>query len=83
MELQSYSILDRAIERTVLPTCQPVWHGSDGVEPRSKGMLTGKYRRGQPTPDTLRAMRFPKMVSDTRTLEVVDQLVPLAQDAGL
>jgi aryl-alcohol dehydrogenase (NADP+) len=44
-------------------------------------MLTGRVRRGQDT-DVRRAKIF-SVFSDERRLEVVEQLVPLAEEAGL
>jgi aryl-alcohol dehydrogenase-like predicted oxidoreductase len=51
--------------------------------PLSKGMLTGRYRKGQPLPDSVRAKYFPQQLSDKRNLDAVEQLIPLAQEAGL
>lgn len=83
IEQQPYSILNRGIEREVLPACHQYGMGVSAWSPLAKGLLTGKYRKGQPQPDTLRAKYFPTMMSDARSLEVVEQLVPLARDAGL
>jgi aryl-alcohol dehydrogenase-like predicted oxidoreductase len=83
VEQQPYSLLNREIERAVLPTCQRYGLGVSAWSPLAKGLLTGKYRRGQPTPDTLRAKYFPKMMSDADSLNSVEQLIPLARDAGL
>ncbi len=82
-EQQPYSILNRSIEREVLPVCQRFGMGVTAWSPLSKGMLTGKYRKGQKTPETLRAKFFPKAMSDERSLDVVEQLLPVAADAGL
>jgi aryl-alcohol dehydrogenase-like predicted oxidoreductase len=82
-EQPPYSILDRGIERDMLPTCQRYGMGVMVWSPLSKGMLTGKYRKGQPMPDSLRARFMPKQMSDERSLETVEQLIPLAQEAGL
>jgi aryl-alcohol dehydrogenase (NADP+) len=82
-EQQPYSILNRAIEREVLPACQRYGMGVTAWSPLAKGMLTGKYRKGRQQPDTLRAKYFPKMMSDEHSLDVVEQLIPLAQSAGL
>ena len=57
--------------------------GVSAWSPLAKGMLTGKYRKGQPTARHASRKVFPKMVSDERSLEVVEQLIPLAQSAGL
>ena len=53
------------------------------MEPRSKGLLTGRYRKGQPMPDSLRARRMPRQMSDERSLDAVEALLPLAAEAGL
>lgn len=82
-EQQPYSILNRNIEREVLPTCQKYGMGVSAWSPLAKGMLTGKYRKGQKQPDTLRAKCFPKMMSDEHSLDRVEELIPLAQSAGL
>jgi aryl-alcohol dehydrogenase (NADP+) len=83
IEQQPYSILNRGVERAILPTCQRYGMGVSAWSPLAKGLLTGKYRMGRPQPDTLRAKFFPKMMSDERSLEVIERLLPLAQDAGL
>jgi aryl-alcohol dehydrogenase (NADP+) len=51
--------------------------------PLSKGLLTGRYRKGQAMPDSLRARFMPKQMSDERSLDAVEQLIPLAEEAGL
>src|SRR6201996_2800557 len=83
VEQPPYSILDRGIERDRLPTCQRYGMGVIVWSPLSKGMLTGRYRKGQPLPDSLRAKYFPRQMSDERTLDLVEKLIPLAKDAGL
>lgn len=83
VEQQPYSILNRGVERAILPTCQRYGMGMSAWSPLAKGLLTGKYRKGRPRPDTLRAKFFPKMMSDERSLEAVERLIPLARDAGL
>jgi aryl-alcohol dehydrogenase-like predicted oxidoreductase len=82
-EQPPYSILDRGIERDMLPTCQRYGMGVMVWSPLSKGMLTGRYRKGQPLPDSLRARVFPKQMSDERSLDAVEELIPLAEEAGL
>ena len=82
-EQPPYSILNRSIEREVLPACQRYGMGVMAWSPLAKGMLTGKYRKGQPTPGSLRAKFMPKAMSDEGSLDAVEQLVALAQDAGL
>jgi len=82
-EQPPYSILDRGIEREVLPACERYGMGVMVWSPLSKGLLTGRYRKGQPLPDSLRAKVMPKQMSDDRNLDAVEQLIPLAQEAGL
>jgi aryl-alcohol dehydrogenase-like predicted oxidoreductase len=82
-EQPPYSILDRGIEREVLPVCERYGMGVMVWSPLSKGMLTGRYRRGQPLPDSLRAKYFPKQMSNERSLDAVEQLIPLAEEAEL
>ncbi len=82
-EQPPYSILDRAIEREVLPACGRYGMGAMVWSPLSKGLLTGRYRKGQPLPDSVRAKYFPQQLSDERNLNAVEQLIPVAQEAGL
>jgi aryl-alcohol dehydrogenase-like predicted oxidoreductase len=78
-----YSILGRAIERKVLPTCQKYGMGVLVWSPLAKGMLSGKYRKAAPQPDAARAKMFPKQWSDERNLDAVERLIPIAQDARI
>lgn len=82
-EQPPYSILNRSIEREVLPACQRYGMGVMAWSPLAKGMLTGRYRRGAPQPDTLRARFFPKAMSDAASLNAVEALIPLAEGAGI
>ena len=82
-EQPPYSILNRSIEREVLPICQRYGMGVMAWSPLAKGMLTGKYRKGEQTPDTLRARFFPVAMSDAASLAAVEALLPLAESAGL
>lgn len=82
-EQPPYSILDRGIERDMLPTCQRYGMGVLVWSPLSKGMLTGRYRKGQPLPESIRVKYFPRQMSDERSLGAIEQLIPLAAEAGL
>ncbi|TVT60874.1 aldo/keto reductase [Amycolatopsis rhizosphaerae] len=81
-EQPTYSILNRGIEREVLPVCQQYGMGTLVWSPLAGGLLTGRYRKGQQA-DTHRANYGFKHLSDERRLDAVEQLVSLAQDAGL
>ena len=82
-EQPPYSILGRGIEREVLPACQKYGMGALVWSPLAKGMLTGRYRKGQPLPDSMRAKTFPQQMTDDRNLDAVERLIPIAQEAGL
>ena len=82
-EQPPYSILDRGIEREVLPVAERFGMGVLVWSPLSKGLLTGRYRKGQPLPDSLRAKVMPAQMSDERSLDAVERLIPLADEAGL
>jgi len=83
-----YSMLWQAPEAEVFPLCsangisQIVW------SPLAQGVLTGKYKPGQPLPADSRfasdAMNFAQdLVCSDETLAAVQRLVPVAEEAGL
>ncbi|MDW5266753.1 MULTISPECIES: aldo/keto reductase [Acidobacteriaceae] len=82
-EQPPYSILNRSIEHEVLPVCQKYGMGALVWSPLAKGMLTGRYRKGQPLPDSLRVKYLPRQMSDERNLDAVERLIPIAEQAGL
>jgi aryl-alcohol dehydrogenase-like predicted oxidoreductase len=82
-----YSLLDRSIEREVLPVCRREGVGQWAFSPLAQGVLTGKYsggRRPQGTraADTRRG-RFLESWMNPETLGRVDRFVALASEAGL
>ncbi|MFL6125372.1 aldo/keto reductase [Actinophytocola sp.] len=80
-EQPAYSILNRGIEREVLPVAQRYGLGTLVWGPLGQGMLTGRVRRGER--NDLRRARFVDHLHDERRLEVVERLVPVAEEAGL
>src|SRR6185312_10079357 len=83
-----YSMIWRGIERDVLEVCkrhrisQIVW------SPLAQGVLTGKYKPGEPIPEDSRAAsesmgRWMDSARDQRLLERVQQLRPIADDLGI
>jgi aryl-alcohol dehydrogenase-like predicted oxidoreductase len=80
-EQPPYSILSRGIEREVLPVAQRYGMGILVWGPLGQGMLTGRVRKGQPT-DLRRAHIF-RHLNDERRIDAVEQLIPLAEKAGL
>ncbi|WP_158810357.1 aldo/keto reductase [Beijerinckia sp. L45] len=82
-EQPPYSILNRSIEREVLPLCQTYGMGALVWSPLAKGMLIGRYRKDQPLPDSLRVKFFRNQMSDARNLDAIERLIPVAAEAGL
>jgi aryl-alcohol dehydrogenase-like predicted oxidoreductase len=80
-EQPTYSILSRGIEAEVLPVAQRYGMGTLVWSPLAQGMLTGRIRKGQQT-DLRRTALF-KHLSDERRLDAVEQIIPLAEQAGL
>jgi aryl-alcohol dehydrogenase-like predicted oxidoreductase len=80
-EQPPYSILNRGIEREVLPTCQRYGMGTLVWSPLAMGMLAGKYRKGQAT-NSPRMHWVPKHLTDEHTLNVVEDLITLATGLG-
>jgi aryl-alcohol dehydrogenase-like predicted oxidoreductase len=82
-EQPPYSILSRSIEREVLPVCRRYGMGVLVWSPLAKGMLTGRYRKGQPLPDSLRVKVFGRQMSDETRLDAIEQLMLVAEQARL
>ena len=84
-EQAPYSILVRGIEAEVLPTCRRYGLGMLVWSPLNGGWLTGKYRRDMEAPEGSRAASGNPFVraDDAAKLDVVEQLAPLAAEAGL
>ena len=84
-----YSMLWRVIEGEVVPTCQELGIGQVVFSPLAQGVLTGKYRPGQPPPPGSRATDekggadFIRRLLRDEVLERVAALEPLAAEAGL
>jgi aryl-alcohol dehydrogenase-like predicted oxidoreductase len=84
-----YSMLWRVIESEVVPTCEKLGIGQVVWSPIAQGVLTGKYKPGQPHPAGSRAtddMGGADMISHwlrDEVLEAVTELEPIAADAGM
>jgi len=77
----TYSLLDRVDEQSVLPLCRE--HGIDYVPfgPLSGGWLTGKYRRGEAYPEGSRMTQRPGPYERLATDTVFDGLERLGEEA--
>lgn len=80
-EQPPYSMLNRGIESEVLPVAQRYGMGILAWSPLAQGLLTGRARKGQQT-DLRRAALF-RHLSDERRLDAVEELIALADDAGM
>src|SRR5579864_3666051 len=81
-EQPPYSIINRSIEGEVLPICQRYGMGTLVWSPLAQGLLTGRHRKALQA-DTHRSVGRPQHFHDERKLDVVEQLIPLAEKAGL
>ena len=81
-EQPPYSIVNRGIEREVLPVCERYGMGALVWSPLAMGLLTGRYRKGQQT-DSPRMNFAPGRLTHERKLDAVEELVPLAEKAGM
>jgi aryl-alcohol dehydrogenase-like predicted oxidoreductase len=90
-EQPPYSLLTRAIEYDVLPTCLRHGMGVMAYSPLAGGWLSGKYRKGQEVSgpgSAARAQRFPGAYDSTNPanaakLDAADALAALADEAGI
>lgn len=79
-----YNIMDRTIERELLPFCRQYGIGIIPYSPLAGGILTGKYKEGQAPPPDTRAGRNARMQSQLtpETLGRVEGLQRWAQEQG-
>jgi|SRR5579884_1421095 len=87
-EQPPYSMLARAVEADVLPTCQRHGIGVIPWSPLAGGWLSGRYRLGADIPTSRRAERVPgrfdmSEAANQRKLEVADGLARVAEEAGM
>jgi aryl-alcohol dehydrogenase-like predicted oxidoreductase len=80
-EQPTYSILTRGIETEVLPVAQRYGMGTLVWSPLAMGLLTGRVRKGQQT--DLRRTNLFKHMSDQRRIDTVEQIIPIAEEAGI
>lgn len=85
-----YSMLWRVIEGEVVPTCEELGMSQMVWSPLAQGILTGKYKVGQPVPQGSRAddvagggANMIKRWMTDDVLNAVQQLVPVAQELEL
>jgi aryl-alcohol dehydrogenase-like predicted oxidoreductase len=83
-----YNLLMRDIEREVMPLCREHGIGQVVFSPLEQGLLTGKYKPGQPLPDGSRAADerqnqwIKDLASDQNVLECIDGLNEVSEEVG-
>jgi aryl-alcohol dehydrogenase-like predicted oxidoreductase len=84
-----YNLLNRPYERDLLPLCRELGIGVVPYNPLGAGMLTGKYRRGQPVPEESRFAQgdYGRMYQgrywQDAMFDVVEAVVEVAEKDGL
>ena len=87
-EQPPYSILVRAIEADVLPTCSRYGMGVMSYSPLTGGWLSGRWRKDTGQQSSSRAARLPERFdlshpANQRKLDAVEELAQLADEAGI
>jgi aryl-alcohol dehydrogenase-like predicted oxidoreductase len=87
-EQPPYSILVRAIEADVLPTCARYGMGVMSYSPLTGGWLSGRWRKATGQQSSSRAGRLPErfdlsLPANQRKLDAVEELARLAEEAGI
>lgn len=81
-----YSLLERGIEREVLPACAAFGLGLLPWSPLGRGVLTGKYRHGRPADSRGASPHLEPFVRpylDPRCSSIVESVVTAAQGLGV
>lgn len=82
-----YNMVDRYIEDEIMDICEENGIGIVPFSPLSQGLLTGKYRKGQPIPQGSRAThQADKQINNLLTeenLDKVEALIGIAQELGV
>lgn len=81
-----YNMMDRYIEHEIIPICSKHGIGLTTFSPLSQGLLTGKYKKGQPLPEGSRAThqedkQINNMLTDDN-LDKVERLESVAEGLG-
>jgi aryl-alcohol dehydrogenase-like predicted oxidoreductase len=76
-----YSLLQRSLEEELLPVCERLEIGVLPYFPLASGLLTGKYRRGEPAPAGTRLAMRPERLTD-EAFDVIEALDAFATQRG-
>lgn len=80
-----YSLIDRSVEREVIPACERFGVGMLPYFPLASGLLTGKYHRNQSAPEGTRLAGSPaasRLLNDAN-FDIVEGLERFAQQRGI
>jgi aryl-alcohol dehydrogenase-like predicted oxidoreductase len=77
-----YSLLDRSIEAEVVPACERFGLGVLPYFPLAQGLLTGKFRRGEPAAPGTRLATRPEVL-DSADWDVVEALAAFAEERDM
>lgn len=81
-----YHMMDRYIEHEIMDVCEQYGMGITPFSPLAQGLLTGKYKKGQPYPEGSRAThQADKQVNQLLTdenLDKVEKMEKIAQELG-
>lgn len=82
-----YNMMDRYIEHEIMGVCEEYGIGITPFSPLAQGLLTGKYKKGQPLPEGSRAThQADKQINALLTdenLEKVEKLSKIAEELGV
>jgi len=77
-----YSLLERAVQHEVVPACEHFGLGLLPYFPLASGMLTGKYRKGEPAPEGTRLARVARLADRAMTAANFDTVGRLSRFAA-
>src|SRR5690606_32328195 len=78
-----YNLLERGVEAEVVPACLHHGIGLLPYFPLASGLLTGKYRRGEPPPPGTRLADRGLPTADDPRFDVVERLEAFARERGV
>jgi aryl-alcohol dehydrogenase-like predicted oxidoreductase len=77
-----YNLLEREPERGVLAECERQGLAFLPFFPLASGLLTGKYRKGQPLPQSSRLTESSTRFLNDRNVEIVEKLIAFVESRG-
>jgi aryl-alcohol dehydrogenase-like predicted oxidoreductase len=79
---EEYSLLRRGADEELVPACERLGVSLIPFFPLARGLLTGKYRRGEPAPEGTRLAGSGE-VADDADFDVIERLQRFAEERGL